>query len=422
MIEATTAMIRRYRHVNWALSDQAMVSGVNFITGILLARYLGLEEFGRFTLAWMAVLFVNNFQHAAIISPMMSIGPKQPDSEAPTYYGAIFIQSIIFSCATCLLLFAGVLLSDMLFPEWQVRGLALPLSIAAFAFQFQDFMRRYFFTVERQGVAFGSDAIRYLGQIAILINLFIFLREPMDASKIFWVIAITSLTAAVFGFFFVERLEVNGATLRKTTDRHWESSKWLVGSALVKWFTGNMLFIFAGAMLGVAAVGALKAAQNLMGVLHILFMGLENIVPIRAAKYYHKEGKKALQNYLKRVTTMGLGATAAISIAAIIGSNFWIGLVFGQEYMGYGYLLQWYAFIYILLFLSMPLRSALRAFEQTKPIFWSRFWGACFSVVTAYPLISVYKLSGVMFGLLGIQLIIIATLYHSFIKELGSRA
>jgi len=29
-----------------------MVSGVNFLTGILLARYLGIEEFGRFALVW----------------------------------------------------------------------------------------------------------------------------------------------------------------------------------------------------------------------------------------------------------------------------------------------------------------------------------------------------------------------------------
>src|SRR3989339_1774999 len=71
------AFISRYRHMNWALADQAMVSGVNFLTGILLARYLGLEEYGRFTLAWMAVLLCNSFQQAGIIAPMMSIGPKQ---------------------------------------------------------------------------------------------------------------------------------------------------------------------------------------------------------------------------------------------------------------------------------------------------------------------------------------------------------
>jgi hypothetical protein len=39
-----------------------------------LARYLGVEEFGRFTLVWMSVLFVNSIQHSAINSPMMAVG------------------------------------------------------------------------------------------------------------------------------------------------------------------------------------------------------------------------------------------------------------------------------------------------------------------------------------------------------------
>ena len=53
MIARATRQLGRYRHINWALADQGVVSGINFLTGIMLARFLGLEEFGRFTLAWM---------------------------------------------------------------------------------------------------------------------------------------------------------------------------------------------------------------------------------------------------------------------------------------------------------------------------------------------------------------------------------
>jgi hypothetical protein len=33
--------IGRYSQISWALLDQAMVSGVNFFTGIILVRFLG---------------------------------------------------------------------------------------------------------------------------------------------------------------------------------------------------------------------------------------------------------------------------------------------------------------------------------------------------------------------------------------------
>ena len=167
--QVTINLFSRYNHINWTLADQTLVSGVNFLTSILLARYLGIEEFGRFTLVWMAVLFVISIQHAAINSPMMSIGPKQSKAEGSTYYGAIFIQQIIFSCTISLLLYIVVSLSGMAFSDLQVSGLALPLAITSFVCQSQEFLRRIFFTRGNIKRAFLIDAIRYLGQIVILI-------------------------------------------------------------------------------------------------------------------------------------------------------------------------------------------------------------------------------------------------------------
>jgi len=140
-----------------------MVSGVNFLTGILFARFLGLEEYGRFTLAWMAVLFFNSFQQAGIIAPMMSIGPKQPQEKEAAYYGAVFIQQTIWSVACFFVLWAGVWLSGYIKPEWHVQDLALPLAAALLAWQLQDFLRRYFFVRGQGGLAFINDAVSYLG-------------------------------------------------------------------------------------------------------------------------------------------------------------------------------------------------------------------------------------------------------------------
>ena len=37
--------------------DQAVVSGAGFITGVLLARFLGLSSYGVFAMSWLVVLF-----------------------------------------------------------------------------------------------------------------------------------------------------------------------------------------------------------------------------------------------------------------------------------------------------------------------------------------------------------------------------
>jgi O-antigen/teichoic acid export membrane protein len=422
MIRSATALMRRYSHINWALADQAMVSGVNFLTGILLARYLGVEEYGRFTLAWMSVLLANSIQHAMINSPMMSIGPKHSENEAPTYYGAIIFQQIVFSCLIFLVFFAGVHWSGVVFQEWKVEGLALPLASAALAFQSHDFLRRYFFTRGRVTAAFVNDAIRYLGQIAVLVWVFMSFGDTADSADALWVIAIMAAVSTVFGAFLVERVELNVAILRATTLRHWHFSKWLGASALLQWTSGNFFLIAAGTLLGSTAVGALRAAQNLMGITHILFKGMENVVPIQASRYYHENGPAKLRTYLGKLLVNGGLATLIIALTFSVVPGFWLNLFYGESYAVYDHLVRWFAVIYIFIFLGFPLRVGLRAVEHMKPIFWSYVMISVFSLAAAYPMVRWWGLTGVVSGLLSTQVITLIALWIGLRSHISLRA
>jgi len=75
-----------------ALFDQGLVSAANFLTNILLARAFGVRDYGVFALAWIAVLFANSLQYALIVTPMMSVGPKQEPDERPAYYGSVLVH------------------------------------------------------------------------------------------------------------------------------------------------------------------------------------------------------------------------------------------------------------------------------------------------------------------------------------------
>ena len=264
MIQAAARFLARYSHINWALADQAVISAVNFLTGILLARFLGVEGLGQFTLAWLAVLFVNALQHAIIIAPMMSIGPKQPAANLPAYYGAVIMQQIAFSMCGFVVLFAVIEGSPLLFPYWSLGGLGLPLASAAVAFQFQDFLRRYLFTRGKAAQAFVNDGVRYLGQLVVLTWLFWSFPEQRQGASALWVIAGAAAAAAFLGLFSVERIAWSPRVLRATALRHWQFSRWLAGSAVMQWVTGNLFLLAAGALLGTAAVGALRAAQTLL--------------------------------------------------------------------------------------------------------------------------------------------------------------
>lgn len=417
MIGPLARLLTKYSHVNWALADQAMVSAANFATGIILARFLGLEEFGRFTLVWMLVLFVNAIQRAVIVSPMMSIGPN--DSEEPAYYGAVGVQQIVFGAGTFALVWGTAAAAAAVFPDWRISGLAFPLACTSVACQSQEFLRRNFFTRGRGGAAFATDALRYLGQLAIL--LWLFSTAQMDSARALWTIATLAGLAAISFLPFLGPVAWQAETIRAVTARHWQSGRWLVGSAIMQWTSGQFFFIVAGATLGVSAVGALRAAQSIMGVLNVLFRGLENVVQPRAAQLYRGKNTRALVSYLWRITRWGGLLTVVIAAIAAVAPEYWLELAYGAEFARYDFLLRWYALIYVITFLAVPCGNGLRTLEAAENIFWAYVTATVFSLIFAYPLIAFFELKGAIIGILFSQSLLhlyITLAFHREVKRL----
>ncbi len=67
------------------LLDQAIVSGGNFLIGIILTRVLGLQSYGEYSLLWLLVLFASSIQHAGILTPMYTFAPQLEKEKQRTY-------------------------------------------------------------------------------------------------------------------------------------------------------------------------------------------------------------------------------------------------------------------------------------------------------------------------------------------------
>src|SRR5690606_29672496 len=90
-------LINHHRNAKWAFADQAIVSGNNFLTGILLARFMGPEVFGIFVVMQSILLYANSFQGALIFQPMMSAAPQLPETEKHQYLQGVFALQLMLS-------------------------------------------------------------------------------------------------------------------------------------------------------------------------------------------------------------------------------------------------------------------------------------------------------------------------------------
>jgi O-antigen/teichoic acid export membrane protein len=414
LLTPVARLARRHGHINWAFADQGMVSGANVLTAILLARFLGIDGFGTFSLAWAVLLLVASIHLPLIVGSMMSIGPKQSDEEAPGYYGAVIVQNLAVAVAGSIIAIVAAEVAGRLMPAWGIERLALPLGVATFATVWQEFFRRYFFTIGRPAAAFSVDALRYASQIAILLALFLFVPGIIDAGIALWIVAGAAAVPAALSLNFLGSIDYRAGVMRAVAVRHYHASKWMVMSYPIEWASEYVFMFAAGTFLGTAAVGALRASQNVAAMTNILFLSLTNVVPAGAARHLHEGGMAEMSRYLRRVTLAAGSATAVLCLMFAVAPAFWLRLLFGEAFAEYGELVRWWALYYTVSFFALPLRSGLRAMEKTRPVFTSRLLGASFALISFGILVPWLGLRGAVIGALATKTITVLWLWRLY--------
>ncbi len=236
-----------------------------------------------------------------------------------------------------------------------------------------------------------------------------------------WVLAASFAVATAVGAPVLRGLDWRAQHWLTAAKRNWRFARWLVASSVVYWAAGNFFLIAAAGLIGTAAVGGFRAAQNIAGVINILTLGLENAVPPQASRHFYADGHRALSAYLRKVAWLGGGMTLAVALLIAAFPEFLLTLVFGGDYVAYADILRWIALCRPIYFLSIPLRAGLRTIEETRPLFLCSLLAASLSLAAAFPVVRHFGLYGVIFGPLIIQVMMQTLLWRPSSEGCGVR-
>jgi O-antigen/teichoic acid export membrane protein len=399
----------------WGIADQGMVSGANFASNIVLARALGLRAFGEYSLAWMVVVFSCVVQDALIVHPMLTLGPKQAPGDRPRYFGTV----ISFSAFTALAMFLVILgLAQAGGALALLPGLgqcALPLAGATSAFLLQNVLRYYFFTRSRPVAAFRCDAFSYFGKLLALLVLAG--TAGLSVERALTVSCLASAGAVAVSLFSLGEVRCDSRVFLSVAARHWHFGKWLAGSALVRWVDSDWYTWMAGGLLGIAAVGALRAAQNISNLLQLFFMGLESVVTPRAAGIYHERGRLRLYEYMHRIGRP-VGLVAALVITPmVIAPGECLRLFYGETYAAGGAVLRWLALSQGLVFLMCLFQIMIRTLEVTKVLLFAGVATVLFNLLASFPLVDQLGAEGAAIGILLGRAVWVGVVFYSLLPE-----
>ncbi len=389
--------LKAYSSTIIALTDQAVVSGSNFLIGIVLARVLGIDGYGLFALLWMLVLFGKSINQAFVTRPMMTLSPKKEAKEAQSYLSTLHYLQYLTSFGIAFFVFIFLIFGQYFDIKIEDNRWFWVVPALVFLHLIYDFYRSQSFVKQDVIFALILDIILFGGHFVAVFILWYY--EQLSVTNALIGIGIAHVVVVLLGLIKYFQFSFNTKILKETILYHFNFSKWLIGTALLQWFSGNFFIIVAAALMSETAVGAIRIIQNVMGLTHVLFLAMENIVPVKAALHYKEGGWKQLKTYLVYITGRAGILVGGVLLGLAIFRTYIIDFLYGVEYVEYSYLIIGFCFTYVLIFIGHPLRFALMTLEITKPIFVSYVIGAIFSLILAYPLVGTYGLVGVLIGI-----------------------
>jgi O-antigen/teichoic acid export membrane protein len=393
-------LIKRHRHVNWTLADQAVVSGSNFITGILLARFLGPESFGMFVLLQSIVLYFNSFQSALIFQPMMSAAPQMAELQRANYLHGVFALQLMLCGVLSLLV---VMITTVIYTFNFHIHLGIDTNIIAatiaalLAFQLQDWQRRYYFVQEKPSSAFLIDTISYGGQVTLLG--ICYLNNVLNVATAFWIIAGASFAAFAVGFAR-DSLSPVFLHAQKVLKEGWRTGRDYLVAWQLQWLGTQGVLMFSAGAIGAEPVGGIRAAQNIVGPINIIFLAMENVVPVVAAKRFSQKGITGLLAYLGRITAFGSALLIPVLLTLAIFASPIIEFLYGGSYVAYATLVIWQVASIFLQFYLRQVFFFLRTVTATGVIIRSGAIMSITAVVIAMLTVEQYQETAVMAALL----------------------
>src|SRR5687768_15710441 len=217
------------RKNSFAFADQVLISGTNFVTGVLTARALDQGEFGVFSVIYAGLLFANIIQSTLITQAHNVLGATRAGDDYRRYTSSTAAAQLLVAAVLALLVLPLVIIAFA--RGWSSAPMLLAIIPAIVFWQLQEFVRRVLYTEQRYARAFCNDLIGYGGQTLLLIALFASHKlhgSPFTGALALYALAAACAFASVVGAFQLRHDLVKRIDWTYVRE-NWHFGKWLAG-------------------------------------------------------------------------------------------------------------------------------------------------------------------------------------------------
>jgi O-antigen/teichoic acid export membrane protein/thymidylate kinase len=409
-----------YRHVrrlldflvclqSWALKgsmavlDQGLISGSNFLLGVILARYLGADQYGAYALAFSTFVLLALLHQALWLEPMSVFGPSVYRKTLPQYLGLLLWGQLIMGAAIVICAGSAGSIYSLLREPSRLALAFLGMSFAAPCVLLFWFARRAFYLQLRPGEALVG-AITYS---AVLCSGFLVLGHwhlfsPLSAFLVMGAAALlTSLLLLVRLQPTTSKKSITGVlTLTEVRERHWRYGRWALVSGLFIWLPWNVFYSVIAGHAGLAETGNFRALLNLAMPMTQTYAAFSLLFISHAARRGHEEGWEAVKAQAWKIAGLYALGSGAYWLPVCLFRNQLIDFLYAGHYPHVAPLVPVVAIASILSGAAMGPTIAIRAMRSPSSVAAIYFGSSVVCLLVGIPACWAWGIPGAVLGIL----------------------
>ncbi len=381
-----------------AILDQGLISGSNFLIGILLARWLVPAEYGAFSLAFSVFLLLSYVYQSLLSEPQAVFSGSAYRHCLRGYMKALLSIQLVVTVFGLVLLGGSAAVVYAMGKADGLPGALAGVAIASPCILFFWLLRRSFYmNLAPARAAMGAFIYFVLVNGGLIVAYRKALISPFSA---YLLMAIGALGTGLFLLSQLKRVlpvdTVDAPTAAQAWHKHWEYGRWALAVSVVTWIPYYMYYPLVSAFSGMAAAGQLKALMNLSLPLEQSYTALAILFLPYAARVCREKGISSSGPLVRRITLLFVGGAVAYWGLLIPFKGMAFHILYGGKYMEVAPLIPYVAIGTTMWSAAFGPAILLRAIESPDSIFYARVVASVLSLVVGVPATKIFGLWGVV--------------------------
>ncbi len=383
-----------------AVLDQGLISGSNFLISILLARWLGPDQYGAYALAFSIFVLLSLLYQALLLEPMAVFGGSSYWHSLGGYLNTLLRLHLAIALLIAVALGSGALLASHYSQSASLPGAFAGIAIAAPCILLLWLVRRSFYLeLSPYRAAAGSFVYCTLVSGGLWLS---FRGGRISPFLAFLLMALAAMAAVCFlatqlkTSFLEKRKEF---TVNGIWAKHWSYGRWALAGCFASWIPAYIYYPLLSSLSGMAHAGELRALMNLALPMEQIQAALSLLFLPYAARLYAASGPHSAGKFKTKLTLLSVGVAIGYWMVLILFRGPVFKFLYSGRYEGLVTLVPWVAVGSVFWSAVYGPAVVLRAMESPKSIFIAYGAASLVSVVIGIPATRYFGLAGGIWGI-----------------------